>query len=199
MLFISCNTNTPEITNINIDQLKSVVENHIKISQKIAYKFKNEDNIDINILSNSHFFFNNAGELNLTLKKAKVKDSEELTILFLELQNNINMFLESIDAKNNYTEDEITKIIVDEINFQIDGQEHNIVTSKAVNSCWDGYSRAKSRCERDWYIGVAALAISGFFSGGISSIIGAATVRGMLLNCINDAQNDRDECLANQN
>lgn len=198
MLFISCNTNTLERTNLNTDELKNVVENHIKISQKIASKFKNEDNIDINILSNSPKFFNNANELKATLKEAKVKNSEELTILFLELQNNLNTFLETIDAKNNYTKDEIEKIIVNEINLYLDEIEQNIVSSKVSNSCWDNYFRANARCERNWYIGVASVTISGFFSLGIGTIIGSVTVGTMLLVCENDAQNDRDECLANQ-
>lgn len=42
---------------------------------------------------------------------------------------------------------------------------------------------------------MASLTISGFFTLGIGTLIGAGTVDAMLILCETDAQRDRDKCL----
>lgn len=195
MLFISCNPNSYETNNLDTEELKSVVMKHIQISENISSIFRNENSVNLDILSKSSGFLNNTNELKKILVEAKVENNEKLTILFSEMSNNITSFLQTINAKANYTKSEIEKIIIEEINQQLDEKRQIVVMSKASNPCYDRYFTANSRCERNWYIGVASLTISGFFTLGIGTLIGATTVGTMLLLCEHDAQSDRDKCL----
>ena len=68
--------------------------------------------------------------------------------------------------------------------------------NKSVTSaCQNRFARAKGRCKTNFAIGVAGLAISGFFSLGIGTIVGAGFVSGLGVKCTSDALSDYNDCV----
>ena len=194
LLFASCSSPSIDKESIEREFLTKVVSKHIEISEEIALKFTNEEELDLNFLFNSPKYFKTSDELKNNLVKAKFKNVEELTFLFKELNENITSFLESINARENYTEEEVQKIISDEINKQFD-ENNNAFLNHKQSSCYSNFERAKSRCNRNWYLANAAVAISGFFTLGIGTLVGATAAGSMAILCITDARSDLNECL----
>ena len=66
------------------------------------------------------------------------------------------------------------------------------------NNCYDKLQRARSRCERNFAIGIAGLAVSAFFTFGWGTVVGSGVMGSILIMCGNDATNDYIECLEDE-
>ncbi len=195
ILFSSCYNSSNDILSseeINTLAMEKYVEKHISLTNELAGIFAEEKNIDINILSSSPDYFNSIDEFKTFLKDARVVKALEIANLSSEIQNNTDKFLQNLSIVN---KEEINNLISAEINRQIN---NNLYLSKSSDICRDNWLRARERCERNFAIAIAGLAISGFFTLGLGTVIGAGVAGTVLILCGNDAANDLTECRNNQ-
>jgi hypothetical protein len=198
ILFVSCSPSN-EIENktiLNKVSLKNTVSQHIKISKKLASILKSERKINYEALKKSPKKLKSYGELKKVLIQSNIEQFEETSILLKELQGNISNLLNYYVNKYNYGELETREIINNEIDKQLNETSNKLLSrsSSCRQECAHRWYIAKTRCERNWYIGNAGAAISGFFTLGTGTLIGVTVVGGVALLCINDARNDADNC-----
>lgn len=108
----------------------------------------------------------------------------------------MNIFVSHYVNNYNYSELKLKEIVNNEIDKQLGINEILEKSLDCRGECARRWYKAKKRCDRNYIIGNAAVAISGFFTLGIGTIIGAASVGGVALLCANDARNDADDCYA---
>lgn len=195
ILFVSCDVQ--QIDNLNEDKsnitLEEYASKHITLTNALSNLLLLEKNIDLEILENSADVFEDNKALRALLNEANIVNIDSIEDNILAIQNNTNNYLRS-SSNNSISQIEYVKIIANEIDTQLESKyEDGIFFAKS--SCMSRFRTAVSRCERNWYIGVAALGVSAFFTLGIGSIVGAAVVGGQLLLCHSDAQSDYDNCM----
>ncbi|WP_298424336.1 hypothetical protein [uncultured Kordia sp.] len=204
MLFVSCQPQQIADVDINEQTQLTTVGKNFEQSVTLENFVANHINIIDNYLTNPNEYtetsislvteldqYVNYDSLVTELSNNNINNSEEFANMYFLVQNNINNLL------NNYnfgkiTPEEIENIILNEIDKQLkqtDQAEHN--------TCGYIYNRAVARCERRLYASLAAVAVSTFWTFGVGTVIGVVAAGVIGLDCLNDANNDFRECLAN--
>ncbi|WP_237275661.1 hypothetical protein [Tenacibaculum ovolyticum] len=196
--FVNCSPSNQieDKTVLNEISLKNTVRQHIEISKKLASILKGERKINYEILKKSSKKLKSYSELKNVLIQSNIEQFEKTSILLKELQENINILLNYYVNKYNYGELETKKIISNEIDKQLNEISNKLLSrsSSCRQECAHRWYIATKRCERNWYIGNAGAAISGFFTLGTGTLIGVTLVGGVALLCISDARNDVNNC-----
>ena len=110
----------------------------------------------------------------------------------MKIQKNTNKFLVN---KNKLNQEDIINLIGNEINSQLNNNTLNL--SRSQSDCYATLQIGSSRCERNFAIGIAGLAISSFFTFGLGTVVGAVAIGTILNLCGNDIMNDYNDCMAN--
>ncbi|RKE97948.1 hypothetical protein [Ichthyenterobacterium magnum] len=173
--------------------LEKFTEKHIDYTNKLSSILKNEKNVDMNILENSKGVFNDIDELKMFLIESEIEQVEEIANLLLQIHNNTDTFLKNLTFSKSLTENEAIQIITNEIIWQLNLKLDRSSLMKA-SDCQRAYDIAMYRCERNFAIGVAGLAVSAFFTFGLGSVVGATVIAGIAANCGAEALSDYNDC-----
>lgn len=204
ILFVSCtpsNEFNNELTTLNEVPLEKTIIKHIQISEKLSFLLEKEKDIDFEILDNMSKKLNNYDDLEKVLIKSNITEYKATSLLLKEMQENMNELVNYYVKKNKLNEEEITKIVTNEIDRLLKGEKTSDGLQTKSDNCIEECARrwviATDRCKRNWYISNGAVAVAGFFSLGIGTLIGATAAGGVALLCQYDANSDRDDCYSN--
>ena len=128
------------------------------------------------------------------LEDANIQQSDDISKLFIQMNNNNNNFANSNPHLKNLNYSEIENMISVEIDNQLDQFQR-----KASGSCRDSWNTSYERCNRNFLISLAAVGISGFFTLGIGTAIGAGAAILILALCKSDTDEDYMECMGYNN
>lgn len=191
--FQSCQNEIEDLdSSFSIKTLQEFTIKHVEISENIFNLIKEEKNIDIETFSLSLKKIKTNKELFTVLKKSGISKYEKLLSLFQDLANNTEQFLKTNPQIYNYSELEIEDLITKEIDKAIELND----LSQNTRSCASQNQAAESRCLRSYAIAMGAATISGAISFGIGTFIGMGAASAILVICLEDANDDYQDCLA---
>ncbi|NMH89114.1 hypothetical protein [Flavivirga algicola] len=203
LLFTSCTQYANDIDeNITITSqitehlsLEDYVNNHINLTSKLFDIINNEKNVSQDILRESKRYSTSKENIK-TLKEAGFKETEIISDLLIKISNNTSKFIQNNPTLTKFSENEIEDTLTIEIDKQLKFNKlAKLAESKYSKSdCQSRFETAKGRCKTNFAIGIAGLAISGFFSFGLGTVVGAGFVSGLAVKCSNDALADYNAC-----
>ncbi len=198
-LFASCSQydneaiETPNLAVLtNNLNLANYLERHLQISAEITILLESENNIDTESLQYAKENLKPEEILGM-LEDANIQQSDDISKLFIQMNNNNNFANSNPHLKNlNYSE--IENMISVEIDNQLDQFQR-----KASGSCRNSWNTSYERCNRNFLTSLAAVGISGFFTLGIGTAIGAGAAILILALCKSDTDEDYMECMGYNN
>jgi len=199
ILFVSCNQFDNGIIDKGINAEKTFaiekyVEKQIELSTKLFKLIEKENINDLYLLDNVKDY--DYKDLKNVLKDANIKEYNAISNLLKDIDNtNLNFIENNLDFKK-YEKIYLENLIVTEIDNQLDNiTESHYLKNMNMNPCQQARHTGILRCLRNFTIGVAASATSGFFTFGIGAAIGAIATLGMFTLCMSDVHSDYDICV----
>lgn len=189
ILLVSCskyedNTNLEEALS-----LTEYAEKHISLTTQLVNYIDSDREAIISVLGtlNDKTSFN---ELEQILINTSIKDANNIAELMTEIQENTFQFIDSNPEIKNMQQDEIIRIISDELILQ----NNDLNINSRSNSCQSAYEAAGDVCEDNYIFSLAVVGVSAFFTFGIGTAIGTVGATIALANCLDNAFHTFIDC-----
>ncbi|MGJ8591126.1 MAG: hypothetical protein ACSHXF_01180 [Aquaticitalea sp.] len=175
--------------------LQQFVTNHLAINQNIFALIKNEQNMNLSLLTETNIErATNENELKQIFIDANFTQQADLFNLAEQIRANIQVFVSSNPAFYKLSETERNSLFIQEIDRQLEFQEES--TSSRL-TCAGNRGRAENRCLRNYSIQSGVAVVVGAATAGFGWLVGWGAASGMFIWCLEDAQSDYEDCIAN--
>lgn len=172
--------------------LSGYISNQLALQLEVKNLLDNEKNVDYSLIQSELQNVETIEQLELLYKNANILHGEELISLYNEMNSNSEIFINNNkDFYTKYTQDQRSTLIIEEIDRQL-GYDDNLA---ARVNCHANFVKASNRCMRNYAISMTGVAVSGFFSFGVSTVVGGAVATTMMVMCNSDADEDYHDCV----
>lgn len=173
--------------------LSGYVTNILATQTEIKSILDSENNANFAMIQSGMQNVKTVEDLELLYRNANVTHIEELISLYESMGNNSEIFINNNpDFYSNYTEKNRSELIINEIDIQLGYTEGDL---QARTNCHNNYVKGNKRCLRNFAITMTGVAVSGFFSFGVSTVVGGAVGTIMLQACVHDTEIDYSDCV----
>lgn len=173
--------------------LSGYITNILSIQTEIISILDSESNANFAMIQSGMQNVKTVKDLELLYRNANVTHIEELISLYETMGSNSETFIKSNpDFYSNYTEEKRSELMISEIDNQLGYIDDDL---QARTNCHNNYVKANNRCLRNFAITMTGVAVSGFFSFGVSTVVGGAAATIMVQFCVHDAEIDYSDCV----
>ena len=205
-IFQSCNNDELSLQNVTSTTEKSntsrlafdsktlsgFVSNQLILQAQVKELLVVEKNVDYSMIQSGLQNVKTIEDIHLLYKNANITHGEELISLYKEMSLNAETFIKNnSDFYSKYNKEERLEIITKEIDSQL--RYDDGLSSKV--DCHTNFVKASNRCMRNYAISMTGVAVSGFFSFGVGTVVGGAVATTMMVACNSDADSDYHDCV----
>ena len=167
-------------------EVEEYLNTHLELINDFSYTIAMEEDIEAF-----------ESKLNSTISKQNLSDSfkianfekyEELTNLFMDIQYNLQSYVETHRVE--FSEIELTNFLEAKMNSK---DEVDFLKS---DKCYDQWVRADRRCQRAYWLSLGGSIVGGLFTGGVGTLVGLSVTLANGILCVNDAGEDLRNCRA---
>jgi len=177
----------------NSKSLSGYVSDILSIQTEIKSILDNESNANFSMIQSGIENVKTVEDLKLLYRNANVIHVEELISLYTEMSQSSETFIKSnSEFYTNFNEEKRKQIIYNEIDTQLG---YNEFSETARTNCHANFTKASGRCMRNYAIAMTGVAVSGFFSFGVGTVVGGAVATTMMIMCNSDADADYHDCV----
>ncbi|SDL96209.1 hypothetical protein [Chryseobacterium taihuense] len=185
--------NVKRVSASDSKSLKGYVSNILAINNEIKALIDNDKTANFSYISANIGTVKSLDELQQLYKQANVTHSNDLIQLFQQANTETEIFINSNENfYTNFDEVKRSEMILNEIDNQLGFEDYGL---SARTNCQANFSKQQGRCMRNYAISMTGVAVSGFFSFGVSTVVGGAVATTMMMACIHDSEEDYWDCV----